>query len=215
MACAASATSQGFDIAYRFAGEDHARLGALADDVVRLGPAAAAKGMTIVAAEASDKSELDKAFNSLIAAGVQAVIVTRDSLLLSERKHTAELAMAAHVPTVHGHREEVEAGGLISYGVSPTANFRRAAYFVDKILHGVKPTDLPVEFPTKLEMVVNRQDARHHGAADASHRRGRGDRVSPRAGKNSPSPLRATLRGRCETQPGARPSRYRANEVIE
>jgi putative ABC transport system substrate-binding protein len=125
--------------------------------------AAGAKGMSIVTVEVSDKSDLDKAFNSLVAAGVQAVIVTRESLLFGERKHLAELAMVARIPTFYGHKEEVEAGGLISYGVSVPANFRRAAYFIDKILRGVKPADLPVEFPTKLEMAINLRSAKALG----------------------------------------------------
>ena len=65
--------------------------------------------------------------------------------------------------TVHSLREETEAGGLISYGVNVLANFRRAAYFVDKILKGARPADLPIEFPTRLELIINLKTAKALG----------------------------------------------------
>jgi putative tryptophan/tyrosine transport system substrate-binding protein len=67
------------------------------------------------------------------------------------------------VPTIARQSEEVRAGELVSYGTSLIANTRRAAYFVDKILKGVKPSDLPVEFPTKLELVINLKTAKTLG----------------------------------------------------
>ena len=70
---------------------------------------------------------------------------------------------ASALRTVHSLREETEAGGLISYGVNVLANFRRAAYFVDKILKGARPADLPIEFPTRLELIINLKTAKALG----------------------------------------------------
>jgi putative ABC transport system substrate-binding protein len=124
---------------------------------------ASAAGMKVVASSASTKEEIAPAFQKLSQAGVQAVIVPRDGLFLAESGRIAELARAARVPTVHSLREETEAGGLISYGVNVPANFRRAAYFVDKILKGAKPGDLPIEFPTRLELIINLKTAKDIG----------------------------------------------------
>ena len=125
--------------------------------------AGAAKGIKVVAAEGRTKGDLGPAFTSLIAAAVQAVIVVRDTLLVGERVHVAEFAPAAHLPTVSSIPEEVKAGGLIAYGISIRANLHRAAYFVDKILKGAKVSDLPVEFPTKFELVINLKSAKALG----------------------------------------------------
>jgi putative ABC transport system substrate-binding protein len=70
---------------------------------------------------------------------------------------------AKKLPTVYGYREHVEAGGLISYGVNLNSCFHRAAYYADKILKGAKPGDLPVEFPTKIELVINLKTAKAIG----------------------------------------------------
>ena len=77
-----------------------------------------------------------------------------------ERVHIATLAIAARLPTVFALREYVEAGGLMSYGVDQRANLRRAADLVDKILKGARPGELPVELPTKFELVINLKTAR-------------------------------------------------------
>src|SRR5262245_30416283 len=74
-------------------------------------------------------------------------------------------ADGVRLPTVYSFREHVEDGGLISYGVDLRQNFRRAAYFVDRILKGAKPADLPIEFPTKVELVVNATTAKAIGVA--------------------------------------------------
>jgi putative ABC transport system substrate-binding protein len=80
-------------------------------------------------------------------------------MLFNERDRIAALAATARLPAIYGFRDHVDAGGLISYGVNLAENFRRAAVYVDKILKGAKPSDLPVEFPTKLELVVNLKTA--------------------------------------------------------
>src|SRR5262245_1292988 len=80
-----------------------------------------------------------------------------------DRLRLAELAVKHRLPSVYGNRGDVEAGGLMSYGPDLIAQFRRAAYFVDKILKGAKPADLPVEQPTKFELVINMKTAKAIG----------------------------------------------------
>jgi putative ABC transport system substrate-binding protein len=86
---------------------------------------------------------------------VQAVYICADALVSTIRTHINILAAGARLPTMHGNREYVEAGGLISYGPNLPDSFRRAADYVDKILRGAKPAELPVEQPTKFDLVVN------------------------------------------------------------
>jgi putative tryptophan/tyrosine transport system substrate-binding protein len=88
---------------------------------------------------------------------------SRAPMLIVSRKQTAEAAAAKKLPTVYGYREHVEAGGLISYGVNLDSCFHRAAYYVDRILKGTKPGDLPVEFPTRVELLINLKTARAIG----------------------------------------------------
>jgi putative ABC transport system substrate-binding protein len=92
-----------------------------------------------------------------------AVYVAADPLLTNNRIHIGALALQAKLPTVNGAREYVEAGGLISYGASYSDLYRRAAEFVDKILRGEKPSNIPIEQPTKFELVVNLNTARALG----------------------------------------------------
>jgi putative tryptophan/tyrosine transport system substrate-binding protein len=84
-----------------------------------------------------------------------ALYVVNDALTVTNRIRINTLALAARLPTMHGTREVVEAGGLMSYGPNFTDLFRRAANYVDKILHGTKPADIPVERPTKFDLVIN------------------------------------------------------------
>src|SRR6516165_7954595 len=76
-------------------------------------------------------------------------------MLINARKQTAEAAAAKKLPSVYGYREHVEAGGLISYGVNLDWCFHRAAYYINKILKGAKPSELPTEFPTSLQLLIN------------------------------------------------------------
>ena len=91
------------------------------------------------------------------------VLIFGDALFWSERRQIADLAMAAQLPTSYSFREYPVAGGLMSYGVNLRENTRRAAAYVDKILKGSKPGDLPVEFPTKLALVINLRTAKPLG----------------------------------------------------
>jgi ABC-type uncharacterized transport system substrate-binding protein len=92
-----------------------------------------------------------------------ALYVATDPLVFTNRVRINSLAQAARLPTIYGSREYVEAGGLMSYGPSYTELFRRAADYVDKILRGAKPSDIPVEQPTKFELVVNLKTAKALG----------------------------------------------------
>ena len=120
-------------------------------------------GIKAVPAEVRSANDLDAAFQSLADDDVQAVIVLVDGMLFSERRRIAALAAATRLPAIYGFRDHVDAGGLASYGVNLSENFHRAAAYVNKILKGAKPGDLPVEFPTKLELVVNNQAAKALG----------------------------------------------------
>ena len=120
-------------------------------------------GIEVIAAEADTPDDLDGAIKMLVGHGIDVMIVLQTSMLLSERRKIAALAVAARIPTDYGYRQHVDSGGLISYGVDLRACFTRAAYFVDKILRGTPPGDLPVEFPTKLELVINLKVAKALG----------------------------------------------------
>jgi putative ABC transport system substrate-binding protein len=117
----------------------------------------------LVPAEVRTPNDLDIAFQTLANNQVQAVIVLVDGMLFNERNRIAALAAATRLPAIYGFRDHVDAGGLVSYGVNLSENFHRAATYVDKILKGAKPGDLPVEFPTKLELIVNNKAARALG----------------------------------------------------
>ena len=85
------------------------------------------------------------------------------SLMHANRKRIAGLALKSRLPSVHGNREYVDAGGLMSYGADLADSYRRVAYYVDRILKGAKPADLPVEQPTKFELVINLKTAKQIG----------------------------------------------------
>jgi putative ABC transport system substrate-binding protein len=94
---------------------------------------------------------------------VDLLIVLRDPLFFTRRRTIAAAALATRLPTLYALREHVDDGGLISYGVNISQNYRRAADYVVKILKGANPGDLPVEFPTKLELVINLPTAKALG----------------------------------------------------
>jgi len=107
--------------------------------------------------------DLESAFDAFARHKVQAVLAYVDPLLFVYRNQLAELALKRQLPLIAGQREFVEAGGLFSYGINLVDNFRRTAAFADKILKGTKPGDIPIEFPTKLEMVINLKAAKALG----------------------------------------------------
>jgi putative ABC transport system substrate-binding protein len=117
----------------------------------------------VVAPDVRSPEDLDGAMQTLVRERVDVVIVLQTTMLLSERRQIAALAAATRLPAIYGYREHVDAGGLISYGVDLRWCYRRAATYVHKILNGTAPGDLPVEFPTRLVMVVNLKAAQALG----------------------------------------------------
>jgi putative tryptophan/tyrosine transport system substrate-binding protein len=120
-------------------------------------------GLSVVVADVRTPGDIDAALQDLGRQRIDAMIVLQTSMLLSERRRIAALAATARLPAIYGYREHVDDGGLISYGVDLRACFRRGAYFVHRILNGVAAGDLPVEFPTKLELVINLKTAKALG----------------------------------------------------
>jgi putative ABC transport system substrate-binding protein len=119
--------------------------------------------LTVYNTEVRSPGEFDPALVSMVQAGVGAFVVLADPMLGSHRTRLAELSAKHRLPSISPFREAAESGGLISYGPSLKANFRRAATYVDRILKGAKPGDLPVEQPTKFELVINLKTAKALG----------------------------------------------------
>jgi len=116
-------------------------------------------GLSLVPIEARNLQEIEHAFAWSAQERVSAVMVAVDAVFFGQRWRIAELALANRLPTMFALREYAEAGGLMSYGENIADFFRRAASFVDKIIKGAKPGDLPIEQPTKFNLVINRKTA--------------------------------------------------------
>ena len=121
--------------------------------------AAAQGGIHVDVLEVRSPLEFDRAFLTMGDTGVGAAIIIDEVTFFNERTCLAALAAQYQIPAMYGHRGYVDAGGLLSYGPHFAALFRRAATFVDKILKGAKPGDLPVEQPTTFELVINLKTA--------------------------------------------------------
>jgi len=124
---------------------------------------AVSQGLQLQFVETRAPNQFDAAFAVMRTTRVEAVVVVADSMFMAHRARLADFAARGRLPTMHGVRENVEAGGLMSYGPDSITNYRRAAGFVNKILNGAKPADLPVEQPTKFEFVVNLKAAKALG----------------------------------------------------
>jgi ABC-type uncharacterized transport system substrate-binding protein len=129
----------------------------------QVGAAANARGVTVLREEARMPSELASAFDGMAKTGAQIVMIAPNGMFINQRKTIIRLALETRLPTMFEQRQDVEAGGFMSYGVNETEGSQRAAAFVDKILKGAKPSDLPIEFPTKIEMVINLKTAKQIG----------------------------------------------------
>ena len=125
--------------------------------------AAGARGIAVLTEDVSTAGQLAPAFDRFRRQGTQAVIVPANGLFRVQRAQLAQLALAARLPTISAERQYVEAGLLVSYGVNEGENYRRAAGYVDRILKGAKPGDLPVEFPTRVELTINLRTAKALG----------------------------------------------------
>ena len=119
--------------------------------------------VTISPAQASTASQIEAAVGAMARARAEALIVLPDPFFLTQARRIAELAAQHRLPTMFWTRDPVESGGLMSYGQNNAEHYHRAATYVDKILKGAKPGDLPVEQPTKIELVINLKTAKAIG----------------------------------------------------
>jgi putative ABC transport system substrate-binding protein len=125
--------------------------------------AAQAMGLQLYPAEISTEAGLEDAFAAMNKAAVQALVVLTDPILFSLRKRTVDLANKSRLPAMYFFQGFAEEGGLMSYGPSDADLFRRSAGYVDRILKGAKPGDLPIQQPTKFELFINLRAARMLG----------------------------------------------------
>ena len=125
--------------------------------------AAKSLGFQVQLVEASRPDELEGAFGVMRSARAAALAVLPDSMLIGQGKRIVEFTNASRLPAITPWRQFPELGGLMSYGVNQATEFRRAARYVDRILKGAKPADLPVEQPTKFELVINLKTAKALG----------------------------------------------------
>jgi putative ABC transport system substrate-binding protein len=138
-------------------------------DMREVEAAARTLGLEVIASEIRRGEDIVPAFEALNGRA-DALYVCIDPLVLSHRIRINTLALAARLPTSHANREAVEAGGLMSYGANLPDLFRRAADLVDKVLRGAKPGDIPVEQPTRFELVINLTTAKALGLTYAPTR---------------------------------------------
>lgn len=122
-------------------------------------------------------SEIEKSFESIIKEHADAILTFPDAVTLSYRRQLAEFAVKRKLPSMFGWKEYVDVGGLISYGPNLDNSFRRLSVFVDKILKGAKPADLPVEQPAKFELVINLKTAKQIGLTIPPNVLARADKV--------------------------------------
>jgi putative ABC transport system substrate-binding protein len=116
-------------------------------------------GLLVMPIEARNPQEIEIAFGALSRERVLAVMVASDAIFFGQRRRIAELALDNRLPTMFSLREYAEAGGLMSYGENIADFFHHAAFYVDKIFKGAKPGDLPIEQPTRFNLVINRKTA--------------------------------------------------------
>jgi putative ABC transport system substrate-binding protein len=138
---------------------------------------ARARGATTLLEEARLPAELVPALDRMAKAGAQIVIVQPNGMFINQRETIIGQALAARLPTIFTQRLNVEAGGFLSYGVNVTEGSHRAAAFVDKILKGAKPGDLPIEFATSIELVINLRTAKALGLTVPQSLAARADEV--------------------------------------
>jgi putative ABC transport system substrate-binding protein len=127
--------------------------------------------------EVRDPSDIEPAFQAARREKTGALIVLRDVVTIGQTKRIVELALKNQLPAIYGDRDFVDAGGLMSYGPNMSDLFRRAAVYVDKILKGAKPADLPVEQPTKFEFIINLKAAKQIGLTIPPNVLARADKV--------------------------------------
>ena len=139
--------------------------------------AARALGMTIRPWEIRAANDFEKIFVELNKQRPDGLYVTPDALLGANQKRTIGFALESRLPSMYSNREGVDAGGLMYYGADAADSYRRVAYYVDRILKGAKPADLPVEQPTKFEFVINLKTAKQIGLIIPPNVLARADKV--------------------------------------
>ena len=139
--------------------------------------AAQGVGIKVLAVEARTPEEIVRGFALMKQAGTQAVVVGLDQFFIDHAQEIAQLALKNQLPTIYSIRDDVQAGGLMSYGSPWTEFYRRSATYVDKILKGAKPGEIPIEQPTKFELVINGKTAKALGLTISRELRMRADEV--------------------------------------
>lgn len=139
--------------------------------------AARALGLTLVSAEASSSDGLEGAFRTAMRQHAQALITLRNPVVVVQKTRVIELAAKSRLPAMYDEREFVEAGGLMAYGANLDDLYRRAATYVEKILKGTRPADLPIERATKFELIINLKTTRALGLTIPPGFRMRADHV--------------------------------------
>jgi ABC-type uncharacterized transport system substrate-binding protein len=139
--------------------------------------AARTLGITVQLLDIKGLNDIEEAFHAATRERADAILVLASPVTTSRQKQIVERAAKSRLPAIYSRREAVEDGGLLSYGVSVTDLDRRAAYYVDKILKGAKPADLPVEQPTKFELVINLKAAKQIGLTIPPNVLARADKV--------------------------------------
>jgi putative ABC transport system substrate-binding protein len=139
--------------------------------------AAQKAGVTVVPVDARNQEDIERAFARMAQERVKGVVILADTYFAEQEKRIAELALKRRLPSIFNTPEYPEAGGLMSYGPDLNENFRHVATFVDKILKGAKPGELPFELPMRLHLVINRKTAKAIGLAIPQELLLRADRV--------------------------------------
>jgi putative ABC transport system substrate-binding protein len=139
--------------------------------------AAGAHGVKLQYLDVLGPKYIETAFRAASKGRADAILALGSPVLISQRTQIADLAVKGRLPAIYSQAEFVQDGGLMSYGVSMTDLFRRAATYVDKILKGVKPADLPVEQPTKFEFIINLKAAKQIGLTIPPNVLARADKV--------------------------------------
>jgi putative ABC transport system substrate-binding protein len=139
--------------------------------------AASGLGLTLQPREIRAADDFEKVFATLNKQRPDGLYVTTGRLIFTNQKRIAGLALKSQLPSTWGRKEPVEAGGLMSYGADLADSYRRVAYYVDRILKGARPADLPVERPTKFEFIINLKTAKQIGLTIPPNVLARADRV--------------------------------------
>jgi putative tryptophan/tyrosine transport system substrate-binding protein len=137
--------------------------GSIPDYMKATQTAARSLGVTLQAVEILTADDFERGFASVLRGRAEALVVGPGQFLFSHQRRIVEFASRHRLPSIYAWKDPVSAGGLIAYGVNIPQVYRRAAYYVDKILRGTKPGDLPVEQPTKFDLVINMKTAKALG----------------------------------------------------